>query len=263
MFGPEYVQQVLSNPGLFLSLEPAKNAPAGSSPQRLWTGLGTTNGEVHKRGRRLMLPAFHKKRVEGYRDDMVTLFQRMLDGWRPGEVRDLSADMRRVTLLVVTKALFGLEDEQECLAHGELLSEWFRLFGSTSVQILQHDWPLLPYRRVMRISERGEAAIRDMIARKRREGGGNDVLSLLLEARNEDGGSLSDEEMVRHSSQRASSGLSSNCRPASSSPSEASAGSTSSLSCSTSTTTCPESWRDSSPSSSPSPSQASRRRRLS
>ncbi|KFA93180.1 cytochrome P450 [Archangium violaceum] len=199
VFAPEYVQQVLGNPGLFLSLEPAKNAPPGSSLRRLWTGLGTTNGEVHKKGRRLMLPAFHKKRVEGYRDDMVSLFQRMLDGWRPGETRDVSANMRRVTLLVVTKVLFGLEDEQECLAHGELLSEWFRLFGSASVQLLQHDWPLLPYRRVMRISERGEAAIRDLIARKRREGGGgNDVLSLLLEARDEDGGSLSDEELVGH-----------------------------------------------------------------
>lgn len=197
MFHPDFNMQVLSNPALFRSPELWRLAPQSSSLSRLWNGLLTINGEHHKQQRRMMMPSFHKKKVEGYRDEMVTRIDRMLSAWKPGEVRDIFQEMRQVTLLIVTKVLFGLEDEEETLRMGLLMAEWLERYTSPAVHLLPFDGPGLPYRQLLRVSERGEAAIRELIARKRAQGAnGDDVLSMLLQARDEEGGSMSDAELV-------------------------------------------------------------------
>ena len=196
-FRPEFNAQLLSNPTLFHTIELAKLSPEGSSLGRLWTGLVTINGETHKQHRRLMLPAFHKKRVESYRDDMVTRFEAMLSGFKPGETRNLSDDMRDITLMVVSKALFGLTDDRETLEMGTLMADWLTKFTSPATILLRFDKPFMPYRQLLRLSERGEAAIRALINRKRAQGGeGDDVLSMMLQARYEEGGGMTDAELV-------------------------------------------------------------------
>lgn len=84
VFAPEYNRQILSDPALFYT------ADAGSQPlriregtalARMFTGLVQTNGEWHTRQRRLMMPAFHRRRIEAYRDDMVALTERQIAGW--------------------------------------------------------------------------------------------------------------------------------------------------------------------------------------
>jgi cytochrome P450 len=105
--------------------------------------------------------------------------------------------MRQVTLFIVTKVLFGLEGEEETLRMGLLMAEWLERFTSPAVHLLPFDGPGLPYRQLLRVSERGEASIRELIARKRERGAdGDDVLSMLLQARDEEGGSMSDAELV-------------------------------------------------------------------
>src|SRR5579859_1029366 len=47
--------------------------------------LLTTDGEFHNQQRRLILPAFHRKRVESYRDIMIAYTGRMLEDWQPGQ----------------------------------------------------------------------------------------------------------------------------------------------------------------------------------
>ncbi|WP_375767935.1 cytochrome P450 [Archangium gephyra] len=197
VFHPDFNMQVLSNPALFRSLELWRMGPEGSSLRRLWTGLLSINGEVHRQHRRMMMPAFHKKKVESYRDAMVACIGRMLSGWKPGEVRNIFREMRQVTLLIVTQVLFGLEDDRETLRMGLLMAEWLERYTSPAVHLLPYDKPGLPFRHLLRVSERGEAAIRDLIARKRAQGAhGDDVLSMLLHARDDEGGSMSDAELV-------------------------------------------------------------------
>jgi cytochrome P450 len=200
VFGHDLNMQVLGNTAVFRAPElQTMSAPAGSALSRLWTGLLTINGEPHRTRRRMMMPAFHKKKVESYRDAMVARFQSMLDGWKPGEVRDVFVEMRRVTLLLVTELLFGIEDEREIAAMGTLLSNWMDEFINPWTQLLPFDKPGFPYRRLMQLSSRGEAAIRELIARKRAQGAdGNDVLSMLIQARDEEGGALGDAELVGH-----------------------------------------------------------------
>jgi cytochrome P450 len=195
-FGPEYNRQLLANPDLFYS-RPFIDAPPNSALSRLTSGLLSMNGETHRQRRKLMLPAFHKKRIESYRDDMVAVTQRVLDGWRTGMRLDIARAMQKLTLRIASKALFGLDTAQQADRLGGMIKRWLNLLDSIGPALFPIDLPGMPYRRLLRLSERMEANMRAMIAQKRAEAGARrDVLAMLLEARDEDGGSMSDAELI-------------------------------------------------------------------
>jgi len=64
----------------------------------LGNGLATSDGDYWRRQRRLAQPAFHRERIAAYGESMVAFTEEMTAAWRDGEVRDLHADMMRVTL---------------------------------------------------------------------------------------------------------------------------------------------------------------------
>ena len=195
-FGPEYNRQLLSNPDLFYS-KPFMDAPPDSALGRLTSGLLSMNGENHRQRRKLMLPAFHKKRIESYRDDMVAVAQQVLDGWQAGMRLDIAREMQKLTLRIASKALFGLDTARQADRLGGMIRRWLNLLDSLGPTLLPIDMPGLPYRRLLRLSERVEADMRAMIAEKRAApGAGRDVLAMLLEVRDEDGGSMSDAELI-------------------------------------------------------------------
>src|SRR5688500_14250406 len=72
-------------------------------------GLLTNEGDSWLRQRRLSAPAFHRERVAAYAQTMVEYTERMLDGWRDGEVRNAHHDMMGVTLEIVAKVLFDAD----------------------------------------------------------------------------------------------------------------------------------------------------------
>ncbi len=72
----------------------------------LGRGLLTSNGDLWRRQRRLIQPAFQKNKVEAYGEHMVDAAERMLSRWRSGEKLDLSQAMMRLTLDIVAKTLF-------------------------------------------------------------------------------------------------------------------------------------------------------------
>jgi cytochrome P450 len=76
-------------------------------------GLLTSEGEVWHRQRRLMAPAFHERRLAGYGEATVRFSKRMLENWRPGELRNVHADMMALTLSIAAKTLFDAEVESE------------------------------------------------------------------------------------------------------------------------------------------------------
>src|SRR5206468_585874 len=72
-------------------------------------GLLTIDGEAHRQQRRLVQPAFHKKRVESYAGIMVQYGEEMLKGWRGGESIDVARAVQTVTLRVVARCLFNVD----------------------------------------------------------------------------------------------------------------------------------------------------------
>jgi len=195
-FGPEYNHLLLSNPDLFYS-KPFMNAPPGSALERLTSGLLSMNGPPHRQRRKLVMPAFHKKQVETYRDDMATVTQQILDGWRAGQQLDIAREMQKLTLRIASKTLFGLDTTAQADQLGSMIKRWLNLLDSMGPTLFPVDLPGMPLHRLLRLSERVESDILAMIARKQATlGGDRDVLAMLIQARDEDGGGLSDAELI-------------------------------------------------------------------
>ena len=81
----------------------------GRRARTLGHGLLTSEGEFWRGQRKLAQPAFHRERIANYARLMVDYTERMLESWTDGQVRDVQADMMRLTLEIVAKTLFDAE----------------------------------------------------------------------------------------------------------------------------------------------------------
>ncbi len=199
---PELNRQVVTQHDLYHK-SALTGQPPHSNNQRehtLWnwgTGLFHVNSAMHRQHRRLLMPAFHKKRIEAYCDDMVALTQKTLDSWRSGDKRDIHAEMTSLTLHIAGKTLFGQDIGDNTNLIGQLLQNALHLQTQLLTRLMPYDVPGLPYHRLLNISDEGDKAIRELMAQKRTRDDG-DVLAMLLQAQDEDGTMLTDEEIIGH-----------------------------------------------------------------
>jgi cytochrome P450 len=159
-------------------------------------GLLTSEGEFWIRQRRLAQPAFHRERIAAYGEVMVAYTERMLDEWRAGEARDFHQDMMRLTLEIVAKTLFDAEaaDEADEVSQAlEAVQEQFSAQGSLS-QLLGNFLPTPSYLRFQKAVKRLDEIIYRIIEQHRGQQTG-DLLSLLLEAQDEDGSQMTDRQL--------------------------------------------------------------------
>ena len=204
VYGPELNRALLTNhadfhkcglPGPLYPREPV--SPRKKPVTRMLTGLFHVNEGEHRQQRRLLMPAFHRSRIESYRDEMVATTEALLAKYRPGTIRDIRPDMMEVTLRIATTTLFGSDLGELGLSIGRDLEEWSAVFRGAA--ILPLDLPGLPYRRWLDLSHAIDRGIHQVIEAKRSNAGaGQDMLSMLLEARDEDGSKLSEDELVGH-----------------------------------------------------------------
>ena len=79
----------------------------------LGNGLVPNDGESWKRQHKLILPGFHKKRVDAYAETMVEFTERMLGRWKEGERRDMRLELNGLALEVVANTLFDIDIGKE------------------------------------------------------------------------------------------------------------------------------------------------------
>src|SRR3954471_7388799 len=161
----------------------------------LGDGLLTIDGDFHRRSRRIMLPAFHRERIAGALGTMREEIDTALEPWSDGMGLDLYAWTRRLALRIAMRALFGLDPDGPLARDTDAATDFEHALGFWSrdyfLQILRG--PRTPWAKLRVARERLDALIFDEIARRRRTGErGEDVLSLLLDATDEDGSKLSD-----------------------------------------------------------------------
>ncbi|HEX8501377.1 MAG TPA: cytochrome P450 [Pyrinomonadaceae bacterium] len=203
--GPQSVY-LLSHPEHVRDLLVTNNArfKKGRALQRakrlLGEGLLTSEGEFHRRQRRLAQPAFHRQRVSAYGRVMVEYAERTSARWRDGEELDVSEEMMRLTLAAVGKTLFDAEVESDADEVGAALTEVMNLFGYLMLPFseLLEKLPLPPRRRFLRARARLDAVIYRIIEERRRTGGDRgDLLSTLLDAVDEEGDrtGMTDEQL--------------------------------------------------------------------
>src|SRR5690606_14719927 len=81
----------------------------------LGDGLLTSEDDFHKRQRRMMQPAFHSQRINGYAETRIDYAGKHADAWinLDGQPVDLWDEMMRLTLAIVSKTLFNADVEGE------------------------------------------------------------------------------------------------------------------------------------------------------
>ncbi|MBA3299277.1 MAG: cytochrome P450 [Thermoleophilaceae bacterium] len=164
----------------------------------LGDALLTTDGPYHDRARRIMMPAFHRERIEGMLDTMVEETQRALAGWHPGMVVDVYGWARRLAMRIALRTLLGL-DPAESKRGGEAAHQFERAlsFYGRDFTLWLLRGPGSPWQKMQTARGRLDAIVLDEIRRRRGQNGGpgRDVLSMLVAARDEDGSRLSDGEI--------------------------------------------------------------------
>jgi cytochrome P450 len=161
-------------------------------------GLLTSEGETWKRQRRLAQPAFHRQRISAYAQVMVDFTRRMMATWRDGEVRDIHRDMMRLTLEIVVRTLFNADVSQESDKVGRVLSEIVQPFASqaTIKWILDNRLPTAAHRKFHREARKIDDIVYRIIAERRASGlDQGDLLSMLLQAHDEDGSQMTDQQL--------------------------------------------------------------------
>jgi cytochrome P450 len=163
----------------------------------LGNGLVTSEGDFWLRQRRLAQPAFLRSRLTSYAPTMVQLTEQMLtQEWRHGRLVDIHAEMGRLTSAIALRTLFGLDDTRECDAYTDTLREVFGLLSAR----LGRPWPgWLPTPSNLRLW-RGLRRLRSLVDSfikqcRSRLVPGDELLSRLIQARDEDGSHMTDRQL--------------------------------------------------------------------
>jgi cytochrome P450 len=204
-FGPAMV--MVSDPALAdgVLAAPADVAPTGPENAVLEPLLGPhsvlmLDGPEHLRLRRLLLPFFHGQRMRRHEATIASITEREIERWPAGTPFELLPRMRSITFEIILRIVFGLEDPARLEELGTMLRRLLAMGSSWLVlPWMQRDLgPLSPWGRFVRLKADIDRFLVEEIRDRRREpslGEREDVLSQLLQARDEDGNSLTDEEL--------------------------------------------------------------------
>jgi len=165
-------------------------------------GLFVSEGDVWRRQRRLAQPAFHRQKIASFAKIMTDSCEAMLERWQPlaerGATVEVDAEMLRLTLGIVGKALFSrdLSDEADTMSQSFEIIRKHTTKRIMSILKFPASFPTAQNRRFRQAVANAEQVVYDLIAERRRGAGNDDLLSLLMAARDEETGEgLSDQEL--------------------------------------------------------------------
>jgi cytochrome P450 len=202
---------VTSHPDHVKSLFTAKpeHAPSltGESPLRPVVGgnsVLTAIGERHMRQRKLLLPHFHGEAIDHYAQMITDAVEREIDRWPIGRPIALAPRMQAITLDVIMGGIFGVAGRPKLGTPEFWLRQVTRsiLYASTlplaqlaELMNLASDEPVGLQRVGLELLDRPTYAVIRSRRRTADVGDRRDILSLLIEARTEDGEALTDREL--------------------------------------------------------------------
>jgi cytochrome P450 len=194
--GPEAVKTLFT--------APPGVAPSGAGASPFAPIMGPSSvivltGPEHMRQRKLLLPPFHGERMREYEDTIVEATKRDLASWPLGTPMKLQERTRAITLEVILRVVFGVEAERmEALraAIGGLMSPMHPL--AMVLFALRRPRPGPPTGTIGRALDRLDEVIYAELGRRRGQedlAQRKDILSLLMQARDEDGQAMTDGEL--------------------------------------------------------------------
>jgi cytochrome P450 len=157
----------------------------------------------HLEQRKLLLPAFHGDKMQRLTGLMTELAEREVASWPRERPVQLHPRLQRVTLEIILRAVFGLEQGRQLDELRDLLTDVLA-FAESPLSVIQGaqqrlTW-LPPVRRLNALFKRTDVLIFELIDERRASNGNggaerDDILGMLLEARHEDGSPMSSREL--------------------------------------------------------------------
>jgi cytochrome P450 len=179
----------------------AGQANAAMSPVLGSHSLLTLDGERHLRQRKLMLPPFHGEAVGRYRERIQRITEAELDTWPTGRPFPIRPRMQSVTLEVILRAVIGVSDPARLARLRELLPMLldFSVLDMWAVWLFPRLLDTALVRRVpsFRVRPEVDRLLNEEIDAHRSDPDGHDdILALLISARDADGEPLSDQNLL-------------------------------------------------------------------
>ncbi len=162
----------------------------------LGEGLLTSNGATHLRQRRLVQPAFHRARLDLYVQVMRSQATHHVDQWRSSEVLEMRSQMLRLTLAIITQAMFGTDIGERAQRVERALGVALGRFNVGLIPILPllERLPLASNRAFQVARQELDDILLPLIEERRQQQGQQDLLSSLIEAV-DDGQGMSNQQL--------------------------------------------------------------------
>ena len=210
-YGDVFVTRVLTGQSYFIrdpdvineiNVTHAKHIYKPKVVKQMWkpflgNGLVPNDGESWRRQHRLIMPGFHKIRVDGYAPTMAEYTRDMVRSWQEGEQRDFRKEMVELTLRVVAKTLFDTDFARDSeTVHQAMLDISEALIDHAQTPIpAPRWWPSERNKRMVRALDAMDVVIERLVAARREDQKDRgDLMSHIVFATDEKG-SMSDKQM--------------------------------------------------------------------
>ena len=191
---PDLIEQVLLTDAKYY----IKHFGARMYMPVLGKGLVTSEGDFWLRQRKLSQPAFLKSRVHSYAPMMGELTRKMVDNWKPGERVDIHFEFSSLTSAIALKTLFGLDDHEDRETFVQALRGAFFVLSAKFRSLVRVPlWVPTPRnlklkKAIAHLDHVLDGFIQSGRARKEP---GNDLLSRLIHAEDENGQKMTDRQL--------------------------------------------------------------------
>ena len=178
-----------------------------TAPVRVLLGdnsLVLLNGNEHRRQRKLLMPPFHGERMKSYGQTMVDVTQEVISQWQVGQTICIRDYTQQISLEIILRTIFGINKGQRYDRLKKILVDYLETFNSPLTSFflffpwLQKDLgALTPWSKFLKQKRQIREILQSECEHRRNypETMGEDILSLLLSARDEDGEPMSDVEI--------------------------------------------------------------------
>ncbi|GAB4384935.1 MAG: cytochrome P450 [Elainellaceae cyanobacterium] len=168
------------------------------------TSLILQDGKPHQRLRKLLMPPFHGERLRAYGQDICAITKQVTDCWQPEQRFSARTITQEISLRVIMRTVFGVQEPEKTERLRQRLNGLLELFDQplnssfAFLPALQQDWgPWSPWGHLLRQRAQLDTMLYSEIQHRRShfEAHDNDILSLILAARDEAGEPLTDLEV--------------------------------------------------------------------
>jgi cytochrome P450 len=199
---PDVIKQIFTGDPAVLHAGEANAAPL--EPLMGKNSVLLLDGPEHMRQRKLMLPSFHGERMQRYGELMRDIAEQEVGRWPVGEPFGLRLRTQAITLEIIMRAVFGIEDAERLALLRDRLGRLLDIgmqplaLGSIVLRPLRNTIGRGMWRRFQRLRADVDEVLYDEIRRRRGApdiAERDDVLSILLQARDDEGKPMTDVEL--------------------------------------------------------------------